>query len=40
MQNESSISDAKSKIAMFEDLIIEREQALGGRGESNIIRYY
>ena len=40
MQNENAISDAKSAIAMYENLIIDQEQVLGGRGESSIIRYY
>ena len=34
------ISDYKSNIAIIEDDIIIYEQALGGRGESSIIRYY
>ena len=40
MDYEKMISHAKSSIAYYENLIIEQEQALGGRGESSIIRYY
>ena len=40
MQNEDKISLAKSCIANSENLIIKYERALGGRGESSIIRYY
>ena len=34
------ISGAKSIIASDENAIIRYEEELGGRGESNIIRYY
>ena len=40
MEKEEEISRAKSGIAIYEDLLIEYEQLLGGRGESSIIRYY
>ena len=40
MEYERSIRSAKSLIASDENLIIEYEQALGGIGESSIIRYY
>ena len=40
MEYETNISTAKSVIALYENLIIEQEQLLGGRGESSIIRYY
>ena len=40
MQDERSIKNAKYVIAYYENLIIECEQLLGGRGESSIIRYY
>ena len=40
MECEEYISYAKSKIAIYENEIIIQEQALGGRGESSIIRYY
>ena len=40
MKYEDEISYYKSMIATGEDLIIRQEQALGGRGESSIIRYY
>ena len=39
MDYESSISDAKYSIAIIENIIIRREQVLGVRGESSIIRY-
>ena len=34
------IKSNKSTIADAEDVIIDMEQLLGGRGESSIIRYY
>ena len=40
MEYERHISNAKSGIASYENTIIRQEQALGGRGESSIIRYY
>ena len=40
MRYEEGIRDAKSQIAANEDAIISKEQALGGIGESSIIRYY
>ena len=40
MEYEWKISSEKSSIAYYENIIIEQEQALGGRGESSIIRYY
>ena len=40
MEYEDNIRNAKSAIAIDEDRIIRWEQALGGRGESSIIRYY
>ena len=40
MQYDRSIRTAKIWIAIHENIIIEQEQALGGRGESSIIRYY
>ena len=40
MEYEEDIRTYKSSIASYEYLIIEYEQALGGRGESSIIRYY
>ena len=40
MKNEEWIRANKSAIASNENAIIRYEQALGGRGESSIIRYY
>ena len=40
MEYEDTISIVKSAIAGAENSIIRREQVLGGRGESSIIRYY
>ena len=40
MEYESDFRYAKFCIANNEEVIIEFEQALGGRGESSIIRYY
>ena len=40
MEYEVMISDYKFTIAYDENIIIEYEQALGGRGESSIIRYH
>ena len=40
MDYEEVIRAAKSTIAYIGNLIIGWEQALGGRGESSIIRYY
>ena len=40
MRYEKEISYYKSGIADAEDVIICHEQALRGRGESTIIRYY
>ena len=40
MEYEDVIRSAKSSIANYENQIIDYEQALGGRGESSIIRYY
>ena len=40
MEYEDEIRRAKSLIATYENVIIEFEQALGGRGESSIIIYY
>ena len=40
MQYEERIWSYKSRIARDEDYLIIQEQALGGRGESSIIRYY
>ena len=40
MKYEWEISHAKSNIAIVEDVLIEYEKALDGRGESSIIRYY
>ena len=37
---EKRIGNAKYNIAYYEDKIRKCEQALGGRGESSIIRYY
>ena len=40
LECEGYIKDHKSDIAHYEDEIRDREQVLGGRGESSIIRYY
>ena len=40
MEYEEWIRNAKSYLASYENTIISKEQALGGRGESSIIRYY
>ena len=40
MDYEDGIRSAKSRIASDDYYIIRYEQALGGRGESSIIRYY
>ena len=40
MEYEEKIRIHKSMIASDENRIIKYEQALGGRGESSIIRYY
>ena len=40
MEYEEKISYNKSWIAIDENRIIRYEQALGGRGESSVIRYY
>ena len=40
MEHERSIRIAKSSIANAENAIISKEQQLGVRGESSIIRYY
>ena len=40
MECEQGIKHNKSVIAGNEDVIIDMEQVLGGRGESSIIRYY
>ena len=40
MEYEDEIRSNKSQISYYENNIIEYEQALGGRGESSIIRYY
>ena len=40
MDYDKVIRGDKSFIAYYENLIIEDQQALGGRGESSIIRYY
>ena len=40
MDCEDKIRTAKSWIATYENIIISYEKALGGRGESSIIRYY
>ena len=40
MEYEGKIRINKSRIASHEDHIISLDQALGGRGESSIIRYY
>ena len=40
MEYEDEIRSDKSAIATYENYIIRKEQVLGGRGESSIIRYY
>ena len=40
LECEKYIKSNKSRIAGFEDRRRRYEQVLGGRGESNIIRYY
>ena len=40
MEYEDGIRSDKASIARHENQRIEYEQALGGKGESSIIRYY
>ena len=40
MKYEEEIRNNKYLIASYEDQIIIQERALGGRGESSIIKYY